>query len=364
MQSGPGYSVKAAPGAPMTAAAGRLRDAGVTNAALERRREPIVCQGARLLHIDNRNLAFDGDAVSAEDGCEIYITNTHISATGVGRAGAQRQRAHRQQPDRGRRRLDRCFRGRAGVCRFLALPGLEPAPGLGHLPRPGGQHLELIPPAGISHRALRPSGARLRGAARPPGHGCGPAGRLGGGARHPCRACSPPATSWRSPARATRSCLPRLIASGDLERAAGARLSSPRAPRRCSRPRRRRESECMALLRRWRRYEYARIAWRDLAGWADARRDARRAHAAARCGDRGGARAGARGAGGALRGAALGRHGEAQPLHRHRHGQARRRRAQLLLRHRPGAAVPGARRHRRRARDRERGILHAPRRRR
>ena len=84
MQSGPGYSVKAAPGAPMTAAAGRLRDAGVTNAALERRREPIVCQGARLLHIDNRNLAFDGDAVSAEDGCEIYITNTHISATGVG----------------------------------------------------------------------------------------------------------------------------------------------------------------------------------------------------------------------------------------------------------------------------------------
>ena len=85
LQSGPGYSVKAVAGAPaVAAAAGRLRDAGVTNAALERRREPIVCQGARLLHIDNRNLAFDGDAVSAEDGCEIYITNTHISATGVG----------------------------------------------------------------------------------------------------------------------------------------------------------------------------------------------------------------------------------------------------------------------------------------
>jgi hypothetical protein len=82
-QSGPGYSIKTAPG---TAAAerGRLRDAGVTSAAVERRREPIVCQGSRLLHIDNRNLEFDGDAVSAQDGCEIHITNSHISATGIG----------------------------------------------------------------------------------------------------------------------------------------------------------------------------------------------------------------------------------------------------------------------------------------
>ncbi len=82
-QSGPGYSIRAAGPAPL-AAAGRLRDPGVTSAALERRREPIVCQGARMLHIDNRNLEFDGDAVSAEDGCEVYITNSHITATGVG----------------------------------------------------------------------------------------------------------------------------------------------------------------------------------------------------------------------------------------------------------------------------------------
>jgi hypothetical protein len=82
-QSGPGYSIKA--GAPAAAPArARLRDAGVTSAAVERRREPIVCQGSRMLHIDNRNLEFDGDAVSAEDGCEIHITNSHISATGVG----------------------------------------------------------------------------------------------------------------------------------------------------------------------------------------------------------------------------------------------------------------------------------------
>jgi hypothetical protein len=84
-QSGPGYSI-AASGAPAAAAPARarLRDAGVTSAAVERRREPIVCQGSRLLHIDNRNLEFDGNAVSAEDGCEIHITNSHISATGIG----------------------------------------------------------------------------------------------------------------------------------------------------------------------------------------------------------------------------------------------------------------------------------------
>jgi hypothetical protein len=80
---GPGYTIKAAtPAAP--ASGGRMRDAGITSAAVERRHEPIVCQGSRLLHIDNRNLEFDGDAVSAQDGCEIHITNSHISAAGVG----------------------------------------------------------------------------------------------------------------------------------------------------------------------------------------------------------------------------------------------------------------------------------------
>ena len=83
MKSGPGYSIKAS-AAPAPAAGGRLRDTAVTSAAIERRHEPIVCQGQRLLHIDNRNLEFDGDAVSAQDGCEIHITNSHISATGVG----------------------------------------------------------------------------------------------------------------------------------------------------------------------------------------------------------------------------------------------------------------------------------------
>jgi hypothetical protein len=84
LEAGPGYSIKAASPAAPAAGGGRVRDSVVTSAAVERRHEPIVCQGSRLLHIDNRNLEFDGDAVSAQDGCEIHITNSHISATGVG----------------------------------------------------------------------------------------------------------------------------------------------------------------------------------------------------------------------------------------------------------------------------------------
>jgi hypothetical protein len=83
LKEGPGYTIKAASSA-APAAGGRVRDSPVTSAAVERRHEPIVCQGPRLLHIDNRNLEFDGDAVSAQDGCEIHITNSHITATGVG----------------------------------------------------------------------------------------------------------------------------------------------------------------------------------------------------------------------------------------------------------------------------------------
>jgi len=83
LKEGPGYTIKAA-SSTAPAGSGRVRDSAVTSAAVERRHEPIVCQGARLLHIDNRNLEFEGDAVSAQDGCEIHITNSHISATGVG----------------------------------------------------------------------------------------------------------------------------------------------------------------------------------------------------------------------------------------------------------------------------------------
>jgi hypothetical protein len=81
LEAGPGYSIEAA-GAGGAGAAG-AREPGPVS-AVELRHDPIVCQGARLLHIDNQNLQFDGDGLSAEDGCEIHITNSRIRASGVG----------------------------------------------------------------------------------------------------------------------------------------------------------------------------------------------------------------------------------------------------------------------------------------
>lgn len=84
LAAGPGYSIvetsKPAPGNG-SSSSGHTR---VTDAPLETHHEPIICQGERLLSIDNRNLAFDGNAITAEDGCEIHITNSRISAAGVG----------------------------------------------------------------------------------------------------------------------------------------------------------------------------------------------------------------------------------------------------------------------------------------
>jgi hypothetical protein len=85
--AGPGYSIKSA----RSDAAANARPGGFAQTdtiarglALERRDEPIVCQGSRFLRIDSRNLEFAGDAISAEDGCEIHITNSRIAAKGVG----------------------------------------------------------------------------------------------------------------------------------------------------------------------------------------------------------------------------------------------------------------------------------------
>jgi hypothetical protein len=78
---GPGYSIMAAPGAGNSAAgAGETK---VTDAPLETLHEPIVCQGERVLNIDNRDIRADGNAIAAEDGCELHITNSRISAGGI-----------------------------------------------------------------------------------------------------------------------------------------------------------------------------------------------------------------------------------------------------------------------------------------
>jgi hypothetical protein len=82
ISSGPGYTIKKGSAAP--AERSSVANTSAPRTAAEHRYEPIICQGGRLLHIDNRNLEFEGDAVSAEDGCEIHITNSRISAKGVG----------------------------------------------------------------------------------------------------------------------------------------------------------------------------------------------------------------------------------------------------------------------------------------
>nr|PZN81069.1 MAG: hypothetical protein DIU56_01480 [Pseudomonadota bacterium] len=88
--AGPGYSISSAsvPDDGSAAPTSTPRPSEVSTVAegipVERRSEPIVCQGGRLMHLDRRNLETAGDAVRAEDGCELYITNSRIIAGGLG----------------------------------------------------------------------------------------------------------------------------------------------------------------------------------------------------------------------------------------------------------------------------------------
>jgi hypothetical protein len=74
---GPGYSIVA------TGAGTQAGNTAVTDAPLETLHEPIVCRGQRVLNIDNRNIRFEGNAITAADGCELHISNSRISASGV-----------------------------------------------------------------------------------------------------------------------------------------------------------------------------------------------------------------------------------------------------------------------------------------
>jgi hypothetical protein len=84
LKSGPGYVIKRT----NTSGAGRTGfappDLVARGIAVEQREDPIICQGQRFLRIDSRNLEFAGDAISAEDGCELHITNSRIAAHGIG----------------------------------------------------------------------------------------------------------------------------------------------------------------------------------------------------------------------------------------------------------------------------------------
>ncbi|MEJ0037376.1 MAG: hypothetical protein WDO68_15075 [Gammaproteobacteria bacterium] len=86
LASGPGYSVTA--GEPRANRPIHLAQAtelkSPSNAVMERRYDPMICQGNRLLRIDGRNIEFEGDGLSVLDGCELHITNSHIIAHGLG----------------------------------------------------------------------------------------------------------------------------------------------------------------------------------------------------------------------------------------------------------------------------------------
>ena len=46
--------------------------------------DPILCEGRRMMHLDNRRIFVDGDAITARNGCELHITNSRIVASGIG----------------------------------------------------------------------------------------------------------------------------------------------------------------------------------------------------------------------------------------------------------------------------------------
>jgi hypothetical protein len=76
---GPGYSITRE-GPPPTHQSAPNAEAIVA----ERRTDPIICQGDRLMRIDGETIDFAGDAVIAEKGCDLYISNARIRAGGVG----------------------------------------------------------------------------------------------------------------------------------------------------------------------------------------------------------------------------------------------------------------------------------------
>jgi hypothetical protein len=86
LAAGPGYSVTA--GEPRANRPIHLAEAtelkSPSNAVMEKRYDPMICQGNRLIQIDGRNIEFEGDGLSVLDGCELHITNSHIIAHGLG----------------------------------------------------------------------------------------------------------------------------------------------------------------------------------------------------------------------------------------------------------------------------------------
>lgn len=72
--SGPGVSIVSS-GPNAAASQGR---AGQRNVG------PFICEGRRTLRLDDRDIYVDGDAITARGGCEVFIINSRIVASGTG----------------------------------------------------------------------------------------------------------------------------------------------------------------------------------------------------------------------------------------------------------------------------------------
>jgi hypothetical protein len=97
LAEGPGYSIHRSDAAPSQPASlegpgysitrqepVKRPESEATASNVEKRTDPIVCQGDRLMRIDGETIEFSGDAVIAEKGCDLYISNARIRAGGVG----------------------------------------------------------------------------------------------------------------------------------------------------------------------------------------------------------------------------------------------------------------------------------------
>jgi hypothetical protein len=73
--SGPGVSIESSG---TSAAASNQAGAG------RRAVDPFICEGRRQLQLDSRDIYVEGDAITVRGGCEVFITNSHIVATGTG----------------------------------------------------------------------------------------------------------------------------------------------------------------------------------------------------------------------------------------------------------------------------------------
>jgi hypothetical protein len=46
--------------------------------------DPFICEGRRTLQLDNRDIYVDGDAITVRGGCELFLTNSYVVASGTG----------------------------------------------------------------------------------------------------------------------------------------------------------------------------------------------------------------------------------------------------------------------------------------